>query len=147
MRFYKLLYETFLILAWKCVLPWLKLNHHDETLHFNLTIDQVDELCDNLCQDVFVEILDSSSVQLVAELLVYDQYQNHLLRQNVRDLVYFCVSYFNIADIMFNIMGEKEEGNITLCLSAVYAMTQWCFEYNKLIIKIMRAICQAIMRK
>ena len=58
-RLYKLLYEAFMMLAWKGFLPWLETNHSEDLVHLEKTLRTISNLCEDVSQAAFREVLEN----------------------------------------------------------------------------------------
>lgn len=105
-RFHKLMYEALQRLAWKGFQSWVE-NFPVKNLSVQQFFNGLIPLYNNLCQREFDAVMKS---QLYSEfILLYDKYLDHLRNSNGK-LSSFCMSYFDIVEILLNLLRASREG-------------------------------------
>ena len=109
---------------------WVEDNIQDMTIVIKTFLDQVNRITDDLNQQRFSDLLQSSL--LLAELIpLWKDFLQHL-HHNSGELAAFGMSYIDmVEDILIGLLRASCEGNWNLHLHAVRSMIPWCFAYEK----------------
>lgn len=128
-RLHKLLYETFMRLAWKGFLQWLASNHSDYMVHLEETLRATSSLCEDVCQAAVREMMDSQCCDEIFKM--FEVYLDYLRKEN-GPLSAFWMSYVDMVEVMLGLIRASREGDWKLHLASIREMIPWCFAYDKL---------------
>ena len=128
-RLHKLLYESFMRLAWKGFLPWIEINHSDEQVHLEESLTIVNGLCEDVSQATVREMMANQSCKHIFKL--FEVYLDYLRKENGA-LSAFWMSYVDMVEVMLGLIRASREGDWKLHLESIREMIPWCFAYDKL---------------
>lgn len=126
---HKLLYESFMRLAWNGFLSWLEDNHLSDKLHLDETMRTIYSLGEEVSQVALKKVLENSSCTCIMELFeVYCEF----LRNGNGSLTAFWMSYLDMVEIMLGLIRASREGEWILHLASIRVMIPWCFAYDRI---------------
>ena len=67
-RLHKLVYEALMRLVWKGFLGWLELNHSENIVDLDQTIESINKFCEEVCQASFRDVLGNASYHQIMNL-------------------------------------------------------------------------------
>ena len=103
-------------------------NYNQQPFIQNLT-PKLKELCQNLDQDSFTELINCTQFTEMSEL--FNSYLNFLRNDN-GSLSAFWMTYIDTVEIMLNLLRASREANWTLYLSSIRSMILWCFPHDRI---------------
>ncbi|CAK6970967.1 hypothetical protein D5F01_LYC11269 [Scomber scombrus] len=131
LRFHKIMYEALLRLVWNQFPQWLTENHPDAHDLRSLDIRP-------LVLSVFSEGISSTTVEESLDRTVFRKVHQYFcefmqhLRSQQGPLARFWMSYFDMVEVVLNLVRASREGNWALHMASIRSIIPWTFAYDNL---------------